>query len=228
MSEWSVSKRIAVLSGILVGALLLVTAMGITASLRLADVSDDLKAAATDTLVIVRTAEDALEAQGLELRYRFDGKPESAARAISNLEEVASMEAEIARLVSEDPASRGPIATVVAETAQYRQLFERLQDIEGERVAAVEEAEDIEARLVARIDAILSTARSAGVRHVRFGGRCEDRHPVRSRRLRALPARQRPVRIHGDGGAGLRRADAAEPPRGRPPGRDRRRGSRGA
>jgi methyl-accepting chemotaxis protein len=162
MSEWSISKRIAVLSTILVGALLLVTAMGITASLRLAGVSGDFKTAAADTLVIVRTAEDALEAQGFELRYRFDGDAEWAALAISNLEEITAMQSEIARLVSEDPAGQRHIANVVEESAEYRRLFESLQEIERERATAVEEAEGIETQLVTRLDSILSTARAAG------------------------------------------------------------------
>jgi methyl-accepting chemotaxis protein len=162
MSDWSISKRINVLSAILVGALLLVTALGVGAAFRLSGVTSDFKDAATDTLVIVRTAEDALEAQGYELRYRFDHAEETAASTISNLDEIAAMETEIARIVAEDPTGQGRIATVVAETAEYRRLFDQSRGIEDERAASVAEAELVEKRLVAQLDSILSAARMGG------------------------------------------------------------------
>jgi methyl-accepting chemotaxis protein len=163
MSEWSISRRIAVLSGILVGALLLVTAMGIASSLRLAGVSNRFNEAATDTLVIVRTQEDALEARGYELWYRHNLSDDTSALALSNLDEVVEVEQDIARLVAEDPESRRPLANIVDEAREYRRGIEETLAIHEERVARVAEAEALAEELHERLEAIRSSARSASV-----------------------------------------------------------------
>jgi methyl-accepting chemotaxis protein len=162
MSDWSISKRLNVLSALLAGAMLLVTALGIGAALRLAAVSTSLKESAADMLVVVRTQEDALEAQGYELRYRHDLSADAAALAVSNLDEILDLEGDLAAFVADDPVGRASIADVVAEIGDYRRLFDESHAFQDEREAFVAEAEAREDELGAQLDAILSVARASG------------------------------------------------------------------
>jgi methyl-accepting chemotaxis protein len=162
MSDWSISKRINVLSALLVGAMLLLTALGAGATLRLAGMSTALKASALDTLVVVRTQEDALQARGDELRYRYELSGEAAASTISNIEEIEALEADLADFIAQDAAGRASISDVVAELSDYRRLFEESVSFQDEREALVAEAETQDAELAVQLDAIMSIARTSG------------------------------------------------------------------
>jgi methyl-accepting chemotaxis protein len=123
--------------------------------------STELNAAALDTLVVVRTQEDALQARGDELKYRYDLSDEAAALAVSNLEEIEALEADLADFVAQDPVERASISDVVAELADYRRLFEESVAFQDEREAFVAEAEAREAELGTQLNAIMSVARTS-------------------------------------------------------------------
>jgi methyl-accepting chemotaxis protein len=162
MSDWSISKRMSMLSGVLMAALLLVTALGIGAAFRLASLSNELKASAGDTVVVVRTQEDALEARGHELGYRHDFSDDSADLALSNFAEIKAMEERLATLVAQDPAARAQIADVVAEISEYEAAFAQSLALQAESEAHVVEAEAREAELGEHLSAIVATARASG------------------------------------------------------------------
>jgi methyl-accepting chemotaxis protein len=123
MSDWSVSKRITVLSAVLVAAMLLAAASGIGAALRLANVFGSYQDTTTDTIVIVRTQEDALEARAYEVLNRVRRDSETAALADSNLAEIFELEDELERLLSEDPVGRAAVAGIIGEIGEYRRMF---------------------------------------------------------------------------------------------------------
>jgi methyl-accepting chemotaxis protein len=112
--------------------------------------------------VITRVTEDALEAQGDELRYRFERSEDAAASMVSNLAEIAAMETEISRIVTQDPAGQAAISNVVSDVAEYRRLFEESLTFVARREAFVTEADALEDALAAPLDSMMSSARAAG------------------------------------------------------------------
>jgi methyl-accepting chemotaxis protein len=162
MSDWSISKRINVLAGALLGALLVVAALSIGSALRLIGVTNGINDASTDILVIVRTQEDALEARRYDLAFRFDRSEETAALTLSNLDEIGDFEDEIARLVAQKPEEQATIRTITADVAAYRQLFERSLVLDAEGDAAVAEAREVETEFSAKVDSLVSLSRASG------------------------------------------------------------------
>ena len=88
MSDWSISRRINVLAGVLVGALLAIALVGLFSTLRLAASFESYRATSKQSMEIGAALEDALEARVAEVHFRLDGDPGDIAEVDSNLEEI--------------------------------------------------------------------------------------------------------------------------------------------
>ncbi len=158
MSDWSISKSIAVLSAVLVGAMLIAAAAGMGATLRLASVFASFKDTAGDSLVVAQAEDHALAARGFELWNRFSRDSETAARAEAALADFLLLEEDIAQIASEDPEGRVGLVGLADDIREYRRLFAETLAAQQTIDASAEAATGHGTALATHLDTLIAEA----------------------------------------------------------------------
>lgn len=161
MSEWSVSKRIACLAGGLIGCLLIVAAVGTMSNWMFGQKFERYRGVTDGAFFVSALRERALEAEGLVMRYRFDGSAETADAADAVLEEIDTKMPLLRALIAKDPAASADLAPVEQALTAYHDGFHKIVTLDGERDALVNASRTTDAALKDQITQMLDEARAA-------------------------------------------------------------------
>ncbi|MEO0692422.1 MAG: methyl-accepting chemotaxis protein [Pseudomonadota bacterium] len=143
MADWSLAKRINFIAWMLMAALVVVGAVGIAATYRLAVLFADYRDSTAKIYVIGEVVEDLLEAQLSERDYRQSRAAEDAALVQSNLGEVEDLWPSLQELLGTDPVLAPTLVELGDAVAGYEDAFneirthERQRDIEVAEIVAL-------------------------------------------------------------------------------------------
>jgi methyl-accepting chemotaxis protein len=159
MSDWSISKRITVLSAVLLGGLLVAASLGAFATMKLSASFHTYAGLSQDARAITAIRKDALEARAEELHYRIDGDPADLDRFRSDIADIAAAKAEIERAPTELPEARDRLVFTADGFASYAAALETLAVIDARLGAQIDQVRTQGKELRERLTALMEQAR---------------------------------------------------------------------
>lgn len=181
MADWSLAKRINLIALSLIGALILVGAVGVFATLRLAALLTDYSETSEQVFLAGEVAEDLFEANIAQTAYRRAPTAENVAEVQSNLSDVTAIQDRLTTAFAEYPDLLDIAAQVAADVAEYEQWFD---EAKGQQALRKEQV----AGLMENADAVLQNSRNT-VNLLLFDNNARARNGLEDMLLEFLQAR---------------------------------------
>jgi methyl-accepting chemotaxis protein len=181
MSDWSISKRITVLSTLLVGGLLLVAALGLTATILMSRAFQDYGDMSRESRVIAAMQLDALEARSDELHFRLDRDPADAESFTENMREVADLHEDLSAYPSPLPDARERLAASASGFETYAAGFDDAIRLEEAFATSADRAREAGQSVRQRLTAVMEQARLTGNVDLLAGTATAQQHLILSR-----------------------------------------------
>ena len=162
MADWTIARRIQVIAGMLMAALLLLAIVGTASTLRLAAIFADYRGSAAESLMLTDVSEDLFEAKIDELTYRTTRDPEQAAGLAGNIEEALDMVRQIAGLYEAHPEIMKSLTRIEQEAEIFRDDYAQLRQHKAERAAALERLDGLGDRIDGALAALALAAQQDG------------------------------------------------------------------
>ncbi|MEO0702418.1 MAG: methyl-accepting chemotaxis protein [Pseudomonadota bacterium] len=138
MVNWSIAKRINLIALSLIGALVVVGALGVFATLRLSALLDDYASSGKQVLLATDIAEDLFEANIAQTAYRRASTVENSDEVQQNLDEVLEAKDEIATAFADHPETLRLAEMLSDDVREYLRWFEEAKGQQAEREVQVQ------------------------------------------------------------------------------------------
>ncbi len=133
MTEWSIARRISTVALGLMMALVLITAMGLFSTFRMAAIIEPYSKATDEAVMAEMIIEDVLEAQLAAMQFQSVPTPEVMAEFDANLDEVRAVANDLNGLMADQPNLRKILSDLLSTVATYEENFDAIRSFREQR-----------------------------------------------------------------------------------------------
>ncbi|MEM9725801.1 MAG: methyl-accepting chemotaxis protein, partial [Pseudomonadota bacterium] len=161
MRNWSVSKRIFLGFGAVLGLVAALAGVSYVATAQLSTIFYEYRATARQSLMVSDFVEDLFEARLAALKYRIAPSDSAASEVPDNLAEITQDISRLDELFYDDAAARAELERIGGSAAAYQEAFTALRGLKAERVSLVAATQSHFAEVATGVAALITGAAGA-------------------------------------------------------------------